>query len=470
MRSKKLIYCASIFMLVSTMTLTGQAAEQSQNKDVDSKKDKVKPKIEAKVPIVIEAEKLSFDDMKGDLFAQGNVSVVQDKDKILTDFMRGNTKQTEIWIDGKADFFQLKSTLTGTGTHYNYTTHVGSMHNVTGKIEREHISGKTIEMAPEKMVVHDGTTTECPAKLPDYHVSAEKIEIWPGDKMIAHNAKFWIKDTVIFSLKTYQTSLQKGQGESPFPRVGYYKADGAFIRQYLEFPIGDHVAAYTDFAYYSKAGFKPKYGLINREKNYSLNLMQGDYRDGDGHWIKKEPELKFDLYSKKIGTMPISYTFDAIYGKWTDGAKTSWHQAYTLYFSHDPIKFSDTLSLNVGTGIENIQESYDHSSRNVLKFDGVLTKQWSSRFETTAEYHSTTNNNRLFNYNAPDIAKEVDLGFKYKIDRMNSIGIRQRYDLDAKRIYDQDYTWYRDLHCWQAAITYRAKRQSVNVDFSIKRW
>jgi len=464
MRSKKIMFCASVCMLVSAISLTGQAADKQTDKSTDANK--------AKAPIVIEADKLSFSDLTGELFAEGHVSVVQNGDKILSDFMRGNSKQSEFWIDGRADYFHLGTKLTGTGTHYNYTQHIGSMNNALGNVDKQYVSAKTIEMLPQEMIIHEGTTTECPAIVPDYHVSAQKIEIYPGDKMIAYNAKFWIKNVVIFTLPKYQTSLKKGAAgtQDAFPRIGYTNDNGLSIKQHLEYPISDHVAAFTDLWYYSKAGFRPQLGVVDSEKNYSLKLVAGDYRDGNGYWITKEPELKFDLYSKRLGNLPVSYTFSALYGKWTDDTKSSWHQDYNLYFAHDTITLNKSLFLNVGTGLQLVKESFDGSTRNSFRFDTTLTKQWSPKFTTTTEYHYTKNNNSLFNYNTADLARELDFGFTYKMDKKNAIGFRQSYDLNTSKVYDQDYTWYKDLHCWQAAITYRAKREQIKVDISTTRF
>lgn len=466
-----MLVCASVVMLISAVSFTGQAADKQKDKDNTGDKGKQSTKVEAKVPIVIDADHLSFSDATGDLFANGNVTVVQKDNKLLTDAMRGNSKKTEFWIDGVADFFQAGTKLTGMKTHYNYTKHTGSMQEVKGIVGHQHIAGQDIDMFPDELIIHNGIATKCPAKVPDYHISAEKMEIWPGEKMIAYNAKFWIGKTVIFALPKYQRSLRKeDEGQDVFPRVGYYSDEGFFIQEHLEHPIGDKVSAFTDLNYYTRAGFKPQYGLIDREKKYALSVMKGEDRDSNGNWIKKEPEFKFDLYSQRVGKLPVSYTFSIIYGKWTDNLKSSWHQDYNLYFARDTIKLSDSLFLNLGTGFQYIHESFNGSNQNVFKVDTVLTKVWSPKFTTTLEHHYTKNDVSLFNYNVADMAREADIGFTYRIDNKNMIGFRQSYDLKNNKVYDQDITWYRDLHCWQAAITYRAKRSQLSWTLSTTRW
>jgi len=275
-------------------------------------------------------------------------------------------------------------------------------------------------------------------------------------------------------LPKYQTSLKKNAGglEQAFPRIGYTSDNGVSIKQHVEYPFSEHVVAFTDLWYYTKAGFKPQYGVIDTEKNYSLNLIAGDYRDGNGNWITKEPELKFDFYSHRLGKLPVNYTFSAIYGKWSDAEKSSWHQDYSLYFTHDTINLNKSLSLNLGTGVERIQESFDDSIRNSFKFDSILTKKWSPKFSTTAEYHYTQNSIKtaIFDYGAPDLAREADVGFMYKFDAKNTVGFRQSYDLNTGKVFDQDYTWYKDLHCLQAQITYRAKRDQLTMDLTMTKW
>lgn len=457
--TKKALLGLLALMLVFGSTLPGQAKDKAEDKVT-------KPK----APIVIEGDEVSFSDLTGEVFAKGNVKVTQNGEQLLTDFMRGNTKQNEIWADGPATFTQPGTTLTGIGTHYNYQTHTGTMTKAAGKVERQRVTGQNMEMLPNELIMHDGTVTACPAKIPDYHVSAEKVEIWPGDKMIAYNAKFWIKNMVIFSLPKYQTSLRNNGGESQFPRLGYNNNDGLSIRQYLEYPLSDNIAAFTDLAYYTKAGFRPNYGLLDRENKYTLKVVQGHFQDSDNEWIKKEPEFNLQFNPQRIGTSPLSYTVGMVYGKWVDNTKSSWHQDYSLYFSRDPIKLGSTMSLSLGTGIEEVRESFDGSRNIVYKFDSTLSKQWSSRFNTWIGYHYTRNNPTLFAYDRIDLAREFDIGFTYKIDRLNSIGFSQSYDLNNNHVYDQDYTWYRNLHCWQTDITWRARRHQIIWNVSTIRW
>ncbi len=421
-------------------------------------------------PIVVEGDKLSFSDLTGDLYAEGKVKVTQADQVLLADLIQGNTKQSEMWIDGSSTFIQPDVKLVGNGLRYNYHDRVGKMLNAKGMVTDQRVAGENINFFPEQVIIHNGTVTRCPAKVPDYHVSASRVEIWPGDKMIAYNAKLWIKNVVILTLPKYQTSLKKNEGESEFPRFGYNNSTGFFIKEYVEEPVSGRLAAYVDLDYYTKSKFKPNYGLIDRENAYDLKLVGGNFIDDDDNWIKKEPELNLKLHRRSLGNLPVHYTFSAAYGKWKDHTKTSWHQDYTLYFSRDPIKFGKGYQLDMGAGLEWIHESYDDSINNTFKYDVTLSRQWSSRWNSWVGYHYTGDNNTLFDFDRADLGRELDTGFSYKIDDKNTIAFNQSYDMVNNHVYDQDYTWYRNLHCWEAAITYRARRHEVKVDFSVIRW
>lgn len=422
-------------------------------------------------PIVVEADDLRFSDETGDVLARGHVHITQDGTELLAEQVDGNTKRTSLWVNGAATYLDPAQSvnLIGNGIFYNYKEKTGTMETAHGKVDRNIVAGQTIEIQPGEVIIHNGTTTTCPAKVPDYHVSADKIEIYPGDKLIAYNAKFWIKDKMIFSMGKYQKSLQRN-AMSEFPRVGYRAYGGFFVGQYLEYPLSPKVAVYGDMVYYSQKGFRPSYGVSDREQDYSINLIGGHYLDDDGNWIKKTPELNFNYYSHRLGHSPLSYSFTAVYGRWSDDYKTSWHQDYSLYFSRDPIKLSPSLTLYLGTGWERVHESYDGSTNNILRFDATLNKTVNSRLTTWVGYHYTRNNTTLFDYNRTDLGRELDTGFSYRIDRLDTISFNQSYDLTNNRVYDQDYTWTRNLHCWQASITYRARRNQVVADLSTIRW
>ena len=454
---KKIMLYVLVILLMAESTLQGQA--------MISKKEQ---KPAEKLPIVIDADELYFSDLTGDMFAKGNVVVTQSQSKVMGDLMRGNAKQNEIWIDDSAVFTEPGAKLSGSSIRYNYKNREGTMAKAGGRVGKELVDGGNVEMKPDEYIIHNGTITRCPAKVPDYHVSADKVEIWPGERIIAYNAKFWIKDKVIYSMARYQKSLRNDE-QSEFPQLGYTSDDGAFIIQHLEYPFDHKLSAHVNAAWYSKAGWRPSFGLNDYEDGFKLSAVYGHFRDSNSNWIKKEPELKLET-GRRLGNLPVLYSFSVTQGEWVDSTKKSWHQDYNLYFSREPIVFSNFLRVEMGAGVERIYESYDHSRQNIFKYDVTLVENWSPKLTSYVGYHYTRNNNTLFAYGRSDLAKSLDSGFTYKIDKMNAIGFAQSYDMTNHKIFDQDYYWHRNLHCWELSIGYRARRDQVVVEFSTKRF
>lgn len=424
---------------------------------------------QTKAPIVIEADEIYFSDLNGTMFAKGNVSVTQDQTRLMGQLIRGNAKQNNIWIDDKARYTERDIDIVGSQITYNYGTKNGTIATANGIVGKEFVTGQKIELINGEYIIHDGTLTGCPAKVPDYHVSATKVEIWPGEKLIAYNAKFWIKNTVIYTLPKYQKSLQQGAA-SEFPEIGQTSNDGTYIKQHLEYPFNTKLSFATDLAYYSKTGFRPLYELTHKNTGYQLGVLYGYSIDSNDHWIKREPEYNLQFDQRQLFSLPLYYKVGFSYGRWDDFDKSSWQRTYRVYFTSFPIKLGSASELVLGTGVTNTWQSYNDKSYNNYVYDATLTSKWSPDLSTFLGYHYRRNMADLFAYNRPDMAREGDFGFTYKIDPLNKLTLSWAYDIGNSRLYDADIIWSHNLHCWQADVTYRLKRHKLHVTFVAKKF
>lgn len=457
--TKQTLFGLLAFILVFGTSLSGQAAEKTAAGQPSDK-----------TPIVVEADKVYFSDMSGDLYAQGSVNITKNQDKILADLVRGNTKRTEVWIDGKATMLQPGTTLNGTGVRYNYNNRTGSIAHANGKVDKDIITGDDINLSPGKIIIVDGTVTRCPAEVPDYHISADKVEIQRGVKMTAYNAKFWIKDKVIFTLPRYEKSLEEST-TSAFPSVDYSSENGVSLNQYLEMPLNGDVNAYADIGLYSKQGFRSMIGLVNKEAAYTLNLGYGYELNNDDEWIKKEPEFSFKLKPYRFGNTPLTANLSAATGKWTEDDISGWRQGYDFYLSHDPIKLSKATTLKFGVGAESIHYGYNNTVNDIFKYDIRLASKPNDRLETWAGYsYKGQSSVSPYEYDLIEDPRELSGGFMYKVDKLNSLGIKANYYLEKDQLKDLDYTWRRNLHCFEADVTYRAKREQISVKVSTIEW
>lgn len=449
-----------IGVLFLTWTLPTQAGPK--------KKDSLPPQ-----PIAITADELYFSDKTGEMFAKGNVVITQGKNRINADFLRGNEHQAELWGDGPARFREPLSDVTGMNFRYNYSDKHGVMQAIRGKCGDDYISADKVSFQQGQYTVYGAATTGCPTKgTPDYRVTARKMVIWPNDKVIAYDAKLWIKDTVIFSTPRYKRSLKRRDDDDEFPRFGYQDPDGFWISQRLSYALSNSMSAYTDLTYYPKLGFRPTFGLVDQEDDYTMRLTTGRFRDDNNNWIRKEPEFRFDLFAQPLGKLPLKYTFGAIIGQWTDDVKTSWHQEYNLYLRHDPIHLdtAKTWQLNLGAGFQHIRESVDSTSQNVFRYNARLSKKLSPSLTTWTAYNFTGNNNTAFAYGKTDVAREGILGLAWRINNRTTLSYYTSYDFANSRVYDNYYVLRQNFHCWEAEFTYRSVKKELLITFNIVRW
>ena len=476
MSRKRKWLCAAVALWTLGGTWQAQAAVPAQQAQAEAVADETVEAKKPAPPVTIEGDEISFDQTTGDVYARGNVVITQQDARLTAEDIHGNTQAADVWLDGKGHLTQQARPaidLDGYDAFYNYQRKEGYMRDINGRADEKYVQGKKIEFFPDEIIVYDGRVTKCPAKKPDYYVTAKKIEIWPNERMVAHDAKFWVKGKVLYATKRYETGIGENRKEnSAFPRVGYNTDDGVYIRQRFEHPLSDDLAAYATLGYYTKHDFKGEGGVVWRKPRYEVSLSAGDFQDDDDDWIKKEPELRFDLFKQQIGTTPYYYQFTALYGRWSDDKKRSWHQEYEAYLSRAPIALSNTLNLHLGTGYEFVRESYDNSKANSIKYDVTLSNKFSPRLTAWTGYHYTKNNaqDMLFNYDNADVAKELASGLRYKLDDKNTLLLEHSYDIENNRTEDMDYTWERDLHCLQMKVTFREKRDEWKVKFDVTKW
>ncbi|MBB5335933.1 hypothetical protein [Pectinatus brassicae] len=430
-------------------------------------------------PIIFEGKDISYDSKTGDVYAKGDVKVTNKYSRLTTDLMTGNSVTGNVTIKDKAHIAQYEGPsvlLDGYNTQYNYNSQKGKMENAKGSINLKYISGEKIEFYPEEMIIYNGTITKCPAKKPDYHMSADKIEIWPDDHMVAYNAKFWIKGQVVYKKDRYITKIGKNATNNDFfipVHVKYDSDDGVHIQYYYDKQLNDKINAYIDFNYYSKHDLRNIYGIRWADGKASLRVEDGYYEDSNDRWLKKEPTTIF-TYNTPIGNTPLNFGFTSEYGKWTEDGITSWHRSNTISLSHKPINLgSSKIRLYPNIGYSWVNESYDNSSYNSLFYNATIMADISPRLIAYTAYHysQSTTQNALFDYGFDDYSQKVTAGFSYELTNKDRIVIANEFDAgNNMELEDRDYYWYHDFHCFDMALEYREKRQSWHVHFDLVHW
>lgn len=436
------------------------------NNSVKNKKSKSVENNEV-IPIDVSADHAEYDNTSGDFHASGNVVIIQGEEKLLTDYAVGNMKTGDIWLHKGGTIIEPKSKVHGQWAHYNFNSKTGEIKKVSGKNMKDIFDAPHAQIYPDKIVLDEGgRTARCPAVKhpPCLSVTAEKFEIYPNDKLVAHEVKVFIRGKHVYSRSLWVNRFNDDGKSKIMPRVGYDGSDnGAYIKLEATQPISEKTMVDIELPKYSKAGFKPSYKISHDERNFKISYFNGWEKDDD-LWYKKQNTWRLDYKNHHIvDGLPLNYSAYFEYGLWnswyTESKKSSaksWHKEYAIYLNHDPIYLfnsKDTV-LNLTVGKKWINESVTGETRSTDMYYATLGHRFTPKWRTWAGYYYEKQTSDLFELGQPDMAKELRNGIQWSPDERNEISIINRYDLGKHRNYETDYRWLHKFCCWGLEFTY----------------
>ena len=463
-----------------------EARDEAKNTKIKEFKEEVQQEYErdnieitdpSTAPIIFEGNDIMYNSITGEVYGKGAVKITQNYSRMTTATAQGNLQSGEVDIPEKAHMLQVENPtldITSDKTKYNYNQKTGVMHNTKGRIDNRYIYGEQVEFFPDYYVIYNGTITRCPAQKPDYLLSADKIEIYPDDHMVAYNAKFKIKGQTIYQKKEYVTKIgtnSDGRGSwIPF-RIRGNNDDGLTIGYNYNQDVAKNVDVYAHLNYMTNhSDMRNVYGIGWHNAGSNFNIEGGKYEDDNDRWLTKDIAYIYS-YGSRIGNTPLSFNLRNEYGKWKENHFTSWHREHNLSLRHDPIKLDSEgkYTLFPSIGYKLVHEDYDDSNYNSLYYDITLLGELSDRLVAYTGYHYSrvSVENTLFSYGLNDYSKKVSAGFSYNIDDKNRLVVATGYDAsDGLKMRDLDYYWYHDWHCVQTELKYEEKEDKWSLHFN----
>ncbi len=439
--------------------------------DIETEKEHLKNPIdpEKPFPAIFEGDDMVYNAETGEFTATGKVYITQlDGHRFQSGDASGNIKTQDILIEGKSHMLQLspnapRVTLDGYHTVYNYGTQMGTMDAAAGKAGEYYITGKKFEFYPDHVVITDGTQTKCNAQVPDYRVSAKKIEIWNGNIMRMYNMKFWLKNKVVGTKMYEERELGKKQ-DTYLPSFGYNSDHGYYVEDTFGFPLTGRFTAVLNAHIETKEGVRSNGELHYHNREFFGNLHYGYYSDNDAHWIQKQPSPEL-IYQKHFHGLPMTYMLRTEIGRWKENRKVSLHKEYEAGLFHDPIWMGKYV-LFLGTSYKITNDDprgfYEYQGKSTVRgmnYDIILGREFDDRFAMYVGYHFKKNNsqNSMFVYNLDDYSQKFETGISYRLTPLDRFVVGCRINTENSKLEDTDVFWYHDLHCSQLILRWRAK-------------
>ncbi len=395
------------------------------------------------------------------------IAVVQGKETIMSAYAEGNMKTGDIWLPYGGTLKEPNSTMNGKWVHYNFNTKTGEIKEITGTSLKDIYNAPHATIYPDKIVVDQGgTSSRCPAVKhpPCLSIQAETFEIYPREKMVAHNVKVFVRGKHVYSRDLWINSMNDEETTKIRPRLGYDGSDnGLYAGVEITQPVTEKTSVQVDLIKYDRAGYKPVYGVRHHERNFNISYMYG-WDEDDGDWYKKQNTWRFDYKKHHImDGLPLSYSGYFEYGLWQRENRNykSWHKEYAVYLNHDPIYLFNTKDtvLNLTVGKKWVNESYTGDTRSTNMYYATLGQRLTPKWRTWIGYYQEDVTSTLFDIGQPDMAKEVRNGLQYNPDDRNQFSIVNRYDAGKGKQYETDYRWFHKFCCWAIDVTYEHEQR-----------
>lgn len=430
------------------------------------------------LPTAFEGDELFYDQVTGEFFARGSVRITEiDNRRILSDEIKGNAVTQDVSVENEAHILQMtpgmaRVDIRGSKLSYNYGTGIGKVEDASGKVNRQYISGKRIEVYPDKVILYEGRATKCSAKTPDYSVSAKRIEYYPNDKIVFYDCDLWLKKTRVGHRDKYTADIRPGQEDTPpFPSVSYTKDDGLLITQDFTLPIAKQIDFIPALLLSTKDGVHGRAEIRHSGAYGTLSLQYGYWQDIDDRWIRRAPSLHYE-FGHHFKDAPIGWGVEMDRGTWHNAGIKSTHTYGKVNIYHDPIPLGGGASVSFATDYSVTKESYNRSRVSGLSWSATLLKKFNDRLTVYGKYSYAQlySGNSLFDYNVSDYSRALYTGLSYQLTEHDRIVCGTAYDLDRRTLGDVDYYWYHDMHCVQLITRYRAKRDSWSVRLNFTPW
>jgi len=305
---------------------------------------------------------------------------------------------------GNVKLLQEGDEANGEQISYDLDKGIGALVRAKGKTQNFQVRGKptsgyiyfsgeeVLERTEEFSLFKGGfTTCDLPEGKEHYQLTTKNIIIEPGEKLVAKKVSLFYKGHKLFSWPVMVISLKQRKSQPYFPKFGYNKPEGFFVRSKYSYYLGSSQYGYFRFDYATKRGLgfgidhdyrfsEKSWGKVyyfrqsthsnvtNNEFRITHNqLLPGDFKItynfnltyNTGYYILAKPNISSDIAANKRGK---SYNTNVSYRYFTDSGDTSRHSFdFThsqTFFQSWRTSFKANLLSNKGKNFSSEQDKY----------------------------------------------------------------------------------------------------------------
>lgn len=270
-------------------------------------------------PLIVDADEVSFDQATQIVEARGSVRLTYRGIRLSADHVVFDLRQERAVATGRVVLVDAQGReLRGERLTYDVRLEQAEFTKTETVVDGVHIRSERIETRGTQIIAHDATFTTCDPERPAYRITASRIEVYPGDRIVATRAALWIGRFRVFTLPKQVFSLKPGEGARNLPRAGYNSTDGLWVEYtYPYFPGSFRASLYGKYG--TRSGFIVNNTLAYETPSYTVALVVGRTQNVDLK-IFDLSELSFSTQPRRLGTLPLLVHGSAAVGWFRESA------------------------------------------------------------------------------------------------------------------------------------------------------
>lgn len=377
-------------------------------------------------PLILEADRIEFNSARDKIYAQGNVRLSYKGIRLAAREVQIDLRREELVARGEVVLIDEGRELRGHTLRYDLRNRRGSATEAETILDRIFYRGRTFDVARDLLVGDEVMATTCNPERPIYRVTARRVEVIPGRRIVARDASLWVAGVRVVTLPYVQFSA--GDPRSLGPRVGYNPTDGWWIDYSYAYDAGT-LPALLYLKYGTKSGLHFRNTATFSQPAYSAAFVVGRDQDKDLNTFDRV-DLTLSMPSQRLGTFPLSATFQASAGYFREtitGVSTSKVDG-EVAFSTDQFLLDPLTSWSASAYA---RRSWYGTGANRMVYSGSIgvtrsLDQWSSvglSYTRTLVEGSTP-----FSFDSVSPTSAVSVGYSRRIEGQYHVNLGASHD------------------------------------------
>ena len=450
-------------------------------------------------PITIEADEIAYDAAANVVTARGRVRVTHALFRLFADTMTFDLRTQVVTAEGRVRLIDAQGReLRGTRVVYAILRGEAIITRAETIVDRVYIRAERVQGSAVRFSADEATITTCAPTRPLYHITARRVEVIPGEELVARDASIWLGSVRVLTLPVYRMSLREARGPR-LPGVGSNPTDGLWIDYRYPYRLGN-VAGELYGKYGQISGFFLLNTLSYDQPLWRLTLHTGrtQREDPDNvvHAITTA-ELAGTVKPWRVPGLPL-FLSGRVAAGWfdeLDSAVVTTRLDGTLTLATETFSFGPNLEASA-SAFSRFSAYGTGQQRTIISGALALTYRFDQATTVTARYdlasvqgstpfffdvvNPTSTVALTVAHTRPDIRVQAGVSYDFaalpipETKLSGGVGFRVAptvffdvaavYNLTTEAFEDLDYTVTFQCDCLTVAVRYRQIRQEISLN------